>query len=76
MSVFKEKDGRCEGANPLGGKARLQTRPGRFTWAGAFFKFAFRPCSAPQFCKRGKCALALTIHAGASQKGGNSKKKD
>jgi hypothetical protein len=69
MSVFKEKNGRCEGANPLGGpatagrfaetrKARLQTRPGRFTSAGAFFNFTIRPRFTPRFCKQAQCALA------------------
>jgi len=30
MSVFKEKDGSCEGANLLCEKARFQVSPGRF----------------------------------------------
>jgi hypothetical protein len=30
MSVFKEKNGSCEGANLLSEKARFQVSPGRF----------------------------------------------
>jgi hypothetical protein len=74
MSVFKEKDGSCEGANLLCGKARFQVSPGRFD-IGRGFYFDSQYIGAARLSSVGwrSARWIATAYAGVFGKGGDSK---
>jgi len=74
MSVFKEKNGSCEGANLPCGKARFQVSPGRFH-TGRGFYLDSKYIGAERLGSLGgrSARLIATASAGVFGKGGDSR---
>ena len=74
MSVFKEKNGSCEGANLPCGKVRFQVSPGRFcTGRGSYLDS--KHIGAERLGSLGgrSACLIAAASAGVFGKGGDSK---
>jgi hypothetical protein len=77
MSVFKEKNGKCEGANLLCEEARFQVCPGRFRIGrGLSLDSQFIRASRRRSVSAPSERSALTIRAGVFEKGGDREKRD
>ena len=65
MSVFKEKNGRCEGANLLRGTARFQVSPGGSSISrGLFWDSPYIGDARLNSIGRRSARLVATDHAG------------